>query len=117
MHAIFWHYEEGPLSWLNRRAFKKRLRGTYASTRQPTERERKLHEITHLPFRQCCPFCVAGKSRADYKRSVEVADVQQREHPVIQLDIMFAAVGNSVMLLMDTWTRYALFELKVRVAL
>ena len=72
---------------------------TYASTRQPSERERRLHEITHLPFRQWCPFCVAGKSRADYEHSVEVSDIQQREHPVIQLDIIFAPGGNSVLLL------------------
>ena len=81
-------------------------RETYSSTRQPSERERRLHEITHLPFRQWCPFCVAGKSRADYKHPVEAEDVQQREFPVIQLDIMFSPGGNSVLLLIDTWTRY-----------
>ena len=79
----------------------------YASTPQPSERERRLHEITHLPFRQWCPFCVAGKSRADCKRSVEVSDIPQREHPAIQLDIMFAPGGSSVLVLVDTWTGYA----------
>ena len=79
---------------------------TYASTRQPSERERRLHEITDLPFHQWCPFCVAGKSRADFKHSVDVCDIQQRVHPVLQLDIMFAPGGNSVLLLVDTWTRY-----------
>ena len=81
-------------------------RDTYSSTRQPTERERRLHEITHLPFRQWCPFCVSGKSRADYKHPVEAEEIQQREFPVIQLDIMFSPGGNSVLLLIDTWTRY-----------
>ena len=28
----------------------------YSATRQPSERERRLHEITHLPFRKWCPF-------------------------------------------------------------
>ena len=79
---------------------------TYASTRQPSERERRLHEITHLPFRQWCLFCLAGKPRGDYKHSVEVSDIQQGEHPVIQLEIMFAPGGNSVLLLVDTRTRY-----------
>ena len=81
-------------------------RETYSSTRQPSERERRLHEITHLPFRQWCPFCVAGKSRSDYKHPVEVEEVLQREFPVLQLDIMFAPSGNSVLLIIDTWTRY-----------
>ena len=78
-----------------------------ASTRQPSERERRLHEITHLPFRQWCPFCVAGKSRADCKHAAEVEDVMQREHPVIQLDIMFEPGGSSVLLLIDTWNTVA----------
>ena len=37
---------------------------------------------------------------------MEVDDVQQREFPVIQLDITFSPGGNSVLLLIDTWTRY-----------
>ncbi len=88
--------------------FRKRssYKETYASTRQPSERDRGLHEITHLPFRQRCPFCVAGKSRADYKHSVQVSDIQQREHPVLQSGIMFAPGGNSVLLLVETWARY-----------
>ncbi len=81
-------------------------RETYSSTRQPSERERRLHEMTRLPFRQWCPFCVAGKSRSDYKHPIEVQEVQQREFPVLQLDIMFAPSGNSVLLIIDTWTRY-----------
>ena len=78
----------------------------YSATRQPSERERRLHEITHLPFRRWCPFCIAGKARADYKHPVEAEEIQRREHPVIQLDIMFGPGGNSVLLLIDTWTRY-----------
>eukprot|EP00434_Breviolum_minutum_P043737 symbB.v1.2.039002.t1/scaffold6288.1/size30759/2 len=78
----------------------------YSSTRQPSERERRLHEITHLPFRKWCPFCISGKSRADYKHPVGAEEVQQREHPVVQLDVMFGPSGNSVLLLIDTWTRF-----------
>ena len=78
----------------------------YSATRQPSERERRLHEITHLPFRKWCPFCIAGKARADYKHSVEAEEVQAREHPVIQLDIMFGPGGSAVLLLIDTWTRF-----------
>ena len=78
----------------------------YSATRQPSERERRLHEITHVPFRKWCPFCIAGKARADYEHKVEAEEIQRREHPVIQLDIMFGPGGNSVLLLIDTWTRY-----------
>ena len=37
---------------------------------------------------------------------VEAEDVQQREFPVIQLDTMLSPGGNSVLLLIDTWTRF-----------
>ena len=30
----------------------------------PSERERRLHRITHFPFRSWCPECVAGKGVA-----------------------------------------------------
>eukprot|EP00434_Breviolum_minutum_P029143 symbB.v1.2.025779.t1/scaffold2336.1/size96545/4 len=78
----------------------------YSATRQPSERERRLHEITHLPFRKWCPFCIAGKVRAGYKHKVEADEIQHREHPPIQLDIMFGPGGNPVLLLIDTWTKY-----------
>ena len=32
---------------------------------EPTDSERKSHELTHLPFRSWCRFCVAGRARAD----------------------------------------------------
>ena len=30
---------------------------------QPTEQERKDHELTHMPFRNWCPHCIAGKGQ------------------------------------------------------
>ncbi len=78
----------------------------YGSSRHTSEKERCLHEITHLPFCQWRPFCVAGKSRVDYKDPVEASEIQQKEHPVLQLDIMFATGRHSIFLLIDTWTRF-----------
>ena len=59
-------------------------------------------------------ICIAGKARADYKYKVEAEEIQRREHPVIQLDIMFGPGGNPVLLLIDTWTRYVFLLLLAR---
>lgn len=40
----------------------------------------------------------------DCKHETTVDEIQNREHPVIQLDIVFATAGNAVLLLLDTWT-------------
>ena len=29
--------------------------------KEPTEAERRRHEVTHLPFRSWCPYCVHGR--------------------------------------------------------
>ena len=35
---------------------------------QPSEKELQDHMVTHVPFRPWCPFCVAGKSKANPHR-------------------------------------------------
>ena len=42
----------------------------------------------------------------DCKHETTVDEIQNREHPVIQLDIVFATAGNAALLLLDTWTRF-----------
>ena len=37
----------------------------------PTFKERLEHELTHLPFRSWCPFCVMGKARSNPHKTVE----------------------------------------------
>ena len=29
----------------------------------PTKKEVEAHNMTHLPYRSCCPHCVAGKGK------------------------------------------------------
>ena len=73
---------------------------------QPSERERRLHELTHLPFKAWCSFCVMAKSKNNSKRATRLDDVAERTHPTIQVDF-YTAVGNlSVLIIVDTWTKY-----------
>ena len=41
--------------------------------KQPSAMERKLHEVTHLPFRPWCAFCAQTKSRGHYKHRTNKA--------------------------------------------
>ena len=36
---------------------------TFSMPTEPTQEERELHELTHLPFRSWCSTCVKAKSR------------------------------------------------------
>ncbi len=53
----------------------------------PTRKEREEHEATHIPYREWCEHCVAGKSRNTAHKT------RQKEEeppiPVIALDYMF----------------------------
>ena len=33
--------------------------------REPTEEERKEHELTHLPFRNWCGHCIRGRGKEE----------------------------------------------------
>ena len=92
--------------------------------KQPTARERALHETTHLPYRAWCPHCVATRSYGDHhETATDPQKASEREHPVIQADFFHCEErgpgedNNSkyVLLMVDTWTRYVHAEpLKVR---
>ena len=73
---------------------------------QPTEKERKLHEVTHLPFKRWCSFCVMGKSKANIKYASDPADVSERTHPTVQVDIFFQTASNSLLLRVDVWSKF-----------
>ena len=77
-----------------------------APGRLPSLRVRKLHELTHLPFREWCPHCVACKSRADQHRRSEPEVTAERSFPTIQIDLMYGIDSNPILLLIDSWTRY-----------
>ena len=88
--------------------------------KQPTARERALHEVTHLPFRPWCQHCVATRSYGDHHATVaDATETAEREHPTIQADFFFCEErceeSKYVLLLVDVWTRFVHAEpLKVR---
>ena len=53
---------------------------------EPSDEERRLHELTHLPFRPWCAFCQEHKSRSDARKA---SDVSQHGVPVISFDFSF----------------------------
>ena len=55
--------------------------------KQPSAAERKLHEVTHLPFRAWCAFCVQAKSRGYYKHRSTPDERAARTFPTIQVDL------------------------------
>ena len=74
--------------------------------KQPSLRERRLHELTHLPFRPWCPHCTACKSRPDHQQRSDPEEVAARENPTIQLDLMFGISGGPNLIMIDVWSRY-----------
>ena len=76
--------------------------------RQPSAAERKLHEVTHLPCRAWCAFCVQAKSRGYYKHRSTPNERAGRSFPTVQVD--FFAMPNSMgvllLLMVDVWTKY-----------
>ena len=53
------------------------------SPKEPSEAERREHDLTHLPFRSWCKVCVQGKGRKDYTKQ------QFGTKPRIQVDYAF----------------------------
>ena len=52
--------------------------------REPTLQARIRHELTHVPYRPWCKFCVAGRGRSRYHRELE-HDLEA-EVPVVAMD-------------------------------
>ncbi|CAE7876163.1 unnamed protein product, partial [Symbiodinium sp. KB8] len=57
---------------------------------KPSESERRLHEMTHLPYRDWCDHCVRSKGRQSH--AVKKNDRQ----PVIQIDFSFLSTENDL---------------------
>ena len=57
---------------------------------EPSESERRLHELTHLPYRDWCEHCVKSKGRQSH--AVKKNDRQ----PVIQIDFSFLSTENDL---------------------
>ena len=78
--------------------------------KQPSAMERKLHEVTHLPFRAWCGFCVQSKSRGFYKHRSTGEEKANRSFPTIQVDLFTMGAGTNVLLMIDNWTKYVSVE-------
>ena len=79
---------------------------------QPSDRERELHDLTHVPFQPWCKYCVMSRSKADHHSHVpDPAGEAQREFPTIQCDFFFMEPGKEgavvALLMVDVWSRYA----------
>ncbi len=77
-----------------------------AALGQPTPHERKLHEATHLPFRQWCGHCVAAKSKDNVHKHQED---DQRSKRTVQVDFGHAECGE-VLIAVDYWTKTCMAE-------
>ena len=53
---------------------------------EPSERERLLHEATHLPYRNWCKYCLIGRARSHPHASV---DHSEDTIPVVSMDYFF----------------------------
>eukprot|EP00435_Cladocopium_sp_Y103_P025443 s995_g6.t1 len=82
----------------------------FDAPKQPSAMERKLHEVTHLPFRAWCSFCVQAKSRGFYKHRATGEEKANRAFPTVQVDFFTMTSGMSVLLMVDNWTKYVAVE-------
>jgi hypothetical protein len=73
---------------------------------QPTVQERKLHEVTHVPFKPWCAACVQSKSRPNHQRPTPPDEMSQRTFPTIQCDFYVVSGNLNVLIMVDVWTKY-----------
>lgn len=78
--------------------------------RVPSNEERLLHEMTHLPYRSWCDFCVACKAEADPQRWLDPAPEGRRSIPSIEVDYAYGKIeankpAITVLLAVDTETK------------
>ena len=55
----------------------------------PSPEERRVHRLTHLPFRSWCPQCVAGAANDDPHRAKKIATPAPLAVPVVHWDYCF----------------------------
>ena len=59
----------------------------FPSPRAPSKAEIELHNATHLPYRNWCPWCVAGRRNNTQHR--ELKEKHARTEPCLHLDYAF----------------------------
>jgi len=73
---------------------------------QPSIQERKLHEVTHIPFKKRCAVCVQAKSRPNHQRATPPDERSQRSYPAVQCDFYVVTGNLNVLIVVDGWTRF-----------
>ena len=63
--------------------------------RQPSQEERELHELTHLPYRDWCDFCIATKARDDNQKVLNHSVEGRRNISSVQLDYAYGRSGGN----------------------
>ena len=58
----------------------------------PSEHERKIHRLTHVPFAPWCEFCTSGKARQDHHRRDQSSEKEGAG--MIQMGNFFLAKRN-----------------------
>ena len=81
--------------------------------RCPSESEKAEHEMTHLPYRSWCEFCVACKAKSDSQKVVMEEPGGRRSIPSIQMDFCFGKEKpkdplNTKLVALDCWTKMIL---------
>ena len=59
----------------------------FQSPKAPSAAEVELHNSTHLPYRNRCPWCIAGRRNNTHHR--ELGDKRGRSEPCLHLDDAF----------------------------
>ena len=77
---------------------------------QPTARERKLHEVTHLPVKKWCSLCVQSKSRTNHQKPTPPDAMAQRIFRTLQCDFYTASGNLNVLIMIDSWTKFIAVE-------
>ena len=73
--------------------------------KQPTEEERRRHEVTRLPYQPWCEECVKRRAKADKVLPEDPSEVER--HACVQGDFMFTK-GQAALVLICSQTRYGL---------
>ena len=61
----------------------------YKKPDEPSAEELRIHNLTHIPYRTWCTFCVLGRGRSLHARK------RKSHRPVIQLDYCFSPIDGT----------------------
>ena len=65
-----------------------------AAPDQPTPEQVAEHELTHIPFKKWCSFCVSCRSRRDAHRQGKERHDSEGGDPIIAFDFFYVDVGG-----------------------